>query len=163
MAATIDPADRTQQVWFLVALGLSLVGDVALMLPRDRFIAGLGAFLLAHVAYIGGLIARGVDGAGLAVGFALAGLAIATLGRRIIGSAPADLRPPVAAYVVVISAMMATGIATGEPWIIVGALLFYVSDALIGWTRFVADFRYGRLAVMTTYHLGQAGLVLGLL
>ena len=39
----------------LICVGLlcSLAGDVLLMLPRDRFVAGLGAFLLAHVCYIG--------------------------------------------------------------------------------------------------------------
>ena len=38
----------------LICLGLlcSLVGDVCLMLPQDRFIAGLLSFLLAHLAYI---------------------------------------------------------------------------------------------------------------
>ena len=45
-------ADR--QVWFVVALVFSLVGDVALMLDSDRFVLGLGAFLVAHVAYIVG-------------------------------------------------------------------------------------------------------------
>ena len=41
--------------WFVAALALSLVGDVLLMLPRERFVGGLVAFLLAHLAYIVGL------------------------------------------------------------------------------------------------------------
>jgi len=162
-AVVIDPADRTQQVWFLVALGFSLAGDIALMLPRDRFVAGLSAFLLAHVAYSGGMAARGVEPLGLAVGLALVVLAVTAIGRRIVVGAPPNLRGPVSAYVLVISVMLAVAVGTAEPWIIAGALLFYASDGLIGWTRFVADFRHGRLAVMVTYHLGQAGLVLGLL
>ena len=37
----------------LVALALSLIGDVALLTRRDgRFLVGLAAFLLAHVAYV---------------------------------------------------------------------------------------------------------------
>ena len=36
----------------LAGLALSLLGDVLLMWPRDLFAAGLGAFLLAHFAYI---------------------------------------------------------------------------------------------------------------
>ena len=35
----------------LAGLGLSLVGDVALMIPQG-FLAGLVAFLLAHLAYL---------------------------------------------------------------------------------------------------------------
>ena len=45
---------------------------------------------------------------------------------------------------------------------IAGALLFYLSDACIGWSRFVGDFPQSRMAIITTYHLGQIGLVLGL-
>lgn len=162
-AATLDPADSTQRTWFVVALCFSLVGDIALMLPTDRFIAGLSAFFVAHVAYSVGMVARGVEGPELVVGIGIAIVVILVLGRRIAFSAPGPLRGPVAAYILVISAMVAIAIGTGEPWIIVGALLFYTSDALIGWTRFVDDFEHGRVAVMVTYHLGQAGLVLGLL
>jgi uncharacterized membrane protein YhhN len=45
----------------------------------------------------------------------------------------------------------------------IGAVLFYISDALIGWSRFVKDFAQSRLAIMVTYHLGQMGFVLYLL
>jgi uncharacterized membrane protein YhhN len=162
-AATLDPADDTQRAWFVVALGFSLVGDVALMLPSDRFVAGLAAFLLAHVAYSVGMVVGGIEGPALAIGVGAAIVAIVLLGRRIVGSAPPGLRGPVALYILVISAMVALAMGTGQPWIIAGALLFYTSDALIGWTRFVDDFPHSRVAVMVTYHLGQAGLVLGLL
>ena len=47
--------------------------------------------------------------------------------------------------------------------LVLGALLFYVSDAVLGWTRFVNDFPRSRVVVMTTYHLGQVGLVLALI
>ena len=41
--------------------------------------------------------------------------------------------------------------------------VFYASDATLAWNRFVRPLRHGHLAVMVTYHLGQIGLVLGLL
>ncbi|MGH2728548.1 MAG: lysoplasmalogenase family protein, partial [Actinomycetota bacterium] len=54
-AATIlDPERDAQRALFLVALVLSLAGDVFLMLPRDLFVAGLGSFMLGHIAYIAG-------------------------------------------------------------------------------------------------------------
>ena len=46
---------------------------------------------------------------------------------------------------------------------VAGALLFYASDAVLGWTRFVSDFPRSRVVVMITYHLGQLGLVLALI
>src|SRR5213080_3500470 len=36
----------------LIGLVFSLAGDVFLMLPRARFVAGLTSFLAAHIAYL---------------------------------------------------------------------------------------------------------------
>jgi uncharacterized membrane protein YhhN len=69
---------------------------------------------------------------------------------------------PVTAYVAVISFMLASAFGTRNAFAIVGAGLFYVSDALIAWDRFVKPRPWARLAIMTTYHLGQVGLVLSL-
>ncbi len=37
--------------WILVGLSLSLLGDLLLMLPRDKFITGLVLFCSAHLSY----------------------------------------------------------------------------------------------------------------
>jgi uncharacterized membrane protein YhhN len=66
---------------------------------------------------------------------------------------------PVVAYLVVISAMVVSAFGTAAAWAIVGAFLFYVSDATLAWNRFIEQRRFGPLAVMVTYHLGQIGLV----
>ena len=58
--------------------------------------------------------------------------------------------------------MVVMAFGTSVPAAIVGALLFYASDGILGWNRFVQPLPHGRLAVMTTYHLGQIGLVLAL-
>ena len=41
-----------QRRWVRLGLILSLVGDVALLWPKEGFLPGLVAFLLAHLAYI---------------------------------------------------------------------------------------------------------------
>jgi len=69
---------------------------------------------------------------------------------------------PVAAYITVISTMVACAIGTGSALAIAGACSFYASDALIGWNRFVKSYAWGPVAIMVTYHLAQAGLVLSL-
>src|SRR3990172_5973618 len=43
----------------LAGLVLSLAGDVWLMLPSDRFAAGLASFLLAHLCYVAALAGPG--------------------------------------------------------------------------------------------------------
>lgn len=165
-ALALDPADPAVRAWFVVALVLSLGGDVLLMLPRDLFVPGLAAFLLAHVAYVVGLALAGVTPGAVVVGLAVVGLALVAVGMPLLRGArraEAALVPPVLAYMLVISAMLATAVGTGRVLAIAGAGLFYLSDALIGWGRFVTAHDRGRLAVMVTYHVGQALLVLSLI
>jgi uncharacterized membrane protein YhhN len=81
--------------------------------------------------------------------------------RGVRASAPAVVTP-VVAYLVIISVMVATATGVGNAWAIAGAWLFFASDALIGETRFVRPIPAGRLAIVVTYHLGQALLVLSL-
>ncbi len=166
-AFSIDPWNPRAWAAVLVALACSLVGDVWLMLPGERwFVAGLVSFLLAHLAYVAAFWFAGVSGAALAVGLVVVAVAMATLGRRIVSAMAAgdhpELRRPVMGYIGVISLMVASAIGTGDLLVIVGAGLFYCSDALIAWTRFVRDLDHGRLAVMVTYHLAQVMLVLSL-
>jgi uncharacterized membrane protein YhhN len=162
-ALALDPDDPTVRSWFVVALVLSLAGDVFLMLPGDLFVPGLGSFLLAHAAYIVGLVLSGLEPVGVLVGLGVVAVAFALVGVRIVAgvrrSEPA-LGPPVLVYMGVISAMLVCAIGTGAPLAIAGAVLFYASDALIGWGRFVEARPSGDLAVMVTYHLAQVLLVL---
>jgi uncharacterized membrane protein YhhN len=147
----------------VAALVFSLAGDVLLMLPQDRFVAGLASFLVGHVAYVIGLTRRGgslgTTLAWAAVLAVIAGLVARPILRAIRSTAPA-MTGPVACYMVVISAMVATALATGDVWAAGGAGLFYVSDASIAWDRFVRPWSWARTWIMVTYHLGQAGLVL---
>ena len=165
-ALTLDTPDDAVRVAVVVALVLSLAGDVFLMVPRDLFVAGLASFLAAHVAYVVAMVVLGAAGGGLLVGLVLVGLAIAVLGVRILqGARAADpaLVGPVALYLAVISIMVAAAAGTGMVVVVLGAVSFYVSDAVLGWTRFVTPFRHSRVVVMATYHVGQALLVVGLL
>ena len=165
VALTIDPSSDFARAMLVIGLLLSLVGDVCLMVPTDLFVAGLAAFLVAHVFYVIALIALGVSIGPLIFGIALMGLVAVVIGRRIVqGAASTDaaLAGPVAAYIAVISVMVASAIGTGRFFAIVGALLFGLSDSVLGWTRFIADLPRGRVIVMVTYHLGQIGLVLAL-
>ena len=162
VALALVPDDETQRSWFVVALVLSLAGDVFLMLPRDRFVAGLASFLLGHLAYVAGF------GLGEAwpwiLGVAVVAAAVGTpILRAVLAKGEKELVGPVVAYMTVISVMVACAIGTGDPLAIGGASLFMLSDSLIAWNRFVTPLAWAPVTIMVTYHLAQAGLVLSLL
>ncbi|HUI24936.1 MAG TPA: lysoplasmalogenase [Candidatus Kryptonia bacterium] len=144
----------------VIALVLSLLGDVYLMLPADLFAAGLGSFLLAHVAYIAEF-----DATWLArLAWWLVVLAASyPVARRIVRAIDdPTLRPAVVVYMATIGLMVASALASGSLLAAGGAILFFVSDAIIAWDRFVRKLSWARPAIMVTYHVGQLGLVLAL-
>ncbi len=135
------------------------------MLPAELFVFGLGAFLLAHVAYIVGFAIATLEVGTVGAGVALVAIAAATIGVRIVRavrSRQAALLGPVAIYMTVISGMVVLAFGSAEPLAIAGALLFYSSDTLIAWDRFVGSMRWARPAIMSTYHLAQVALVVSL-
>ena len=103
-------APSAVKAWFVVALVLSLVGDVALLLPEGWFMAGLVAFLLAHLAYVAGMVQLDLHPPWGAI---IVLVAVAVVGRRILGAVRSEYPPlfvPVAIYLVVISAMAIIGL-----------------------------------------------------
>jgi uncharacterized membrane protein YhhN len=167
VAVALDPAHGDVRGWFVAALALSLAGDVFLMLPEDRFVPGLASFLLGHVAYVIGLNLHGGSVGELGLAAIPVGVVAAVLASRILRAVVVgghrELVGPLVAYMVVISAMVTSALASGNVVAAVGASLFFASDALIAETRFVKPHRGARVGIMVTYHLGQAGLVLSLL
>jgi uncharacterized membrane protein YhhN len=162
-AVTLDPTSDAVRAWFVVALVLSLAGDVFLMLPSDAFVAGLSAFLLAHVAYTVGLNLERDGRWWFAIPVVLV---VAFLARRLVvgirRSGQPEMVAPVMAYVLTILVMVASAVASGNPLAAAGALLFMTSDGLIGEHRFVAARTWQPLVIIVTYHVAQALLVLSL-
>ncbi len=164
--ASLDGVDPTAQAWFVVALVFGLAGDVFLLVPDRFFVAGLAAFLVGHLAYVVGFLVQPLEVAGLAAGAVLVGVGLAVVGRRIVAAVRAEepaLFAPVAAYIAVISVMVVAAFGSLVPAAMVGAVLFFASDALIAWSKFVDPQPWMRLGIITTYHVGQLGLVLSLL
>lgn len=167
-ALALHPAYASRRTVFVVALLLSLAGDVFLMLPRDLFAAGLASFLLGHLAYVAGFRMGGASSTAALIAAAIGtAVLVALIGSRVVQGVRAkghgELVGPVVAYMLVLSAMLVTALATLNPLASAGAGLFYCSDAVLAWNRFVQPLRRGPLAVIVTYHLAQALLVLSLL
>lgn len=166
-ALVLDPVTPAMRPWFVAALVLSLAGDVFLMLPAEEtfFVPGLASFLVGHIAYVVGLTQGELSGGRLIIGAVVTFVALLSVGPTIVkGASERDRRlgAPVLAYILTISVMVTFAIGHGAVFGIVGALLFYLSDFCIGWSRFVTEFRHSRLAIMVTYHLAQVGLVVSL-
>lgn len=127
----------------VAALALSVAGDL-LLIPGGRrtFLLGLGSFLLGHVAYAAAFLERGVAAAPAAVAAALLAAVAAVVARWLLPHVDPRMRPPVVAYIVVITAMVAlaagSSIGAGGAEIFVGAGAFYLSDLAVARDRFVA-------------------------
>ncbi len=162
-------------IWFALGLLFSLVGDVFLMLPREQFIPGLVSFLLAHMAYVIGFTRSAPVFNPIALIPALLVSAVSVqMYRRIAAglqsSGHAKLKIPVLVYTIVISLMLFAALLTllRPDWsletallVSAGALMFYISDGILAWNKFVHPLRYGKLSIITTYHIGQILITLG--
>lgn len=149
-------------LWGGLALVFSWLGDVLLQNPGDiGFLIGMGAFGLAHLAYIalylGPLRTRRVPWWGILLAaiwwVALVALLAPTLGGLLI---------PVAIYGLVLGAAAATALGTTR-LVAVGAGVFLVSDTLLGLDRFLPGFSFDGvdLLIMLTYCLGQGLIIAG--
>lgn len=159
--ADLDGWSRT---WLLVALAAGLIGDVLLLPGVDRFVAGLASFLVGHLAYTALAVSIGSSAVWLGVGLALSSVLVTTIGTRIVDAVRSSpLWVPVTAYVVVIGLASALLVGTGSVLLVAGAASFAVSDALLGWGRFVGEPPGGRVAVHVTYQCAQVLLTVGAL
>ena len=146
-----------------IGLALSAVGDVLMELP-GAFLFGLGVFLGAHLAYAAAFLAEARRAALLR---SLPFVTFAVAGWLALRPGVGELAVPVALYVAAIGAMMwraaaAIGVpgrsGTARVAALVGAVLFAVSDLLIGLDRFRAPIPHGKVAILTLYWLGQLGI-----
>lgn len=176
-AAQGKPLWQGPLTWFFLAALFSLLGDVFLMLSAGFFLAGLGAFMAAHLAYIAGLNTSLPPLAPLGVGLVLVGGLVAGVYSHLragLMSRPGGRRlaPAVLVYSLILGAMLLSAVLTlfRPEWekpaaalAGIGGILFLSSDTLLGWDRFVRPVRNGRLWVMVTYHLAQFALAGGAL
>lgn len=158
-------------LWLLVAVVFGALGDLALLgdAPLGRFRLGVIAFFVGHAAYVAAFVSLGLPSpswSGVSIGVLLL-LLWAT--RRLLPTAlqvdGVGLAVPLAAYSLMIGAMLVTGWLTGSGLIAAGATIFALSDTQLGrqltWRRFRQPSGGALLSVMVTYYLGQALLIAG--
>jgi uncharacterized membrane protein YhhN len=150
-----------------IALGLvlSALGDLLLEFPGG-FVFGLGAFLLAHLAYTAAFL---VDTRAPRLARALPFVAYGAAYLAFISHGLGTMALPVTAYVLAIVGMLwraaacvgdsARGARLARLGL-AGALLFAASDSLIGLDRFHAPIAGVRAPIILSYWAGQLGLAL---
>lgn len=143
----------------LLSLGLllSVLGDVLLAPYFDVFIAGLIAFLLAHVAYIFAFVQRDkrwhvLPGLyTLPVGAVLLYVLWENLGQMVL---------PVIIYMLVILTMLWRAVVQRNHsryaiWAALGALSFVFSDSVLSYNKFVEPVAASRWLIMVSYWAAQ--------
>lgn len=164
LAAWLLPTETRSDRLIVTGLLISALGDLLLEWSPALFIAGLGAFFTAHLAYIGAFGSRSRRAAlHLALPFAVFGTVTYLWLLPRLGS----MTVPVLAYVVVICVMMWRASALlAEPQLArrgawsaaLGAGSFGISDTLVAWNRFVEPVLALQILLMLLYWAGQWGI-----
>lgn len=152
-------------IWIACALVLSWVGDALLLSDRmPLFLSGIGAFLLAHVAYAIGFASTPVSMPWLLAGIALMAMVGGVTLKWLWPHLDRFFRAAVGLYVLALAAMCALALssaaAVGLPSIAVGALAFAASDISVARDRFVAPGVLNRVWGLPLYYLAQVLLAL---
>lgn len=167
--------------WLWMGMWFGLGGDIFLMIRgKDLFVAGLGSFLVMQILYIVAF-SKTLTPEGekdlrstwwrRALPFAIYGLSfLAILYQPIAGNtASKGLWVPVVAYSICLCSMgVAAAFRKGSvnngsySWVLVGAVLFILSDSTIALNKFLQHFEAASLLVMTTYAAAQWLIVWGI-
>ncbi len=159
---------QSPQKALLAALGLSWLGDVALLFEQRHalfFVLGLGAFLSAHVVYI--WIFMRQRSRPVAYFYLMLPMVLGYVAALLYYLLPAagDLQIPVLLYAAVLMCMLLATLYRKQAsrWIVAGALLFVLSDSLLAINKFVFDIPFAQAWIMMSYLAAQYALVRGLL
>ena len=162
-------------LWFGVGILFSMAGDIFLLFIDRFFIFGLISFLLAHIAYLVGFNLPFPETLGtwaIAISI-IVGLSAVRLLRRIVDGVRVNqprLVVPVIIYSAVITLMLLSALLTlfrpewsSTPAYLVsfGAFMFYFSDVILAWNRFVAPIKNSRVLNIGAYHLAQVMIIVG--
>ncbi len=160
LSLALYPWRSKYQKIIAIAFVFSAIGDLVLQLPGDKFVLGLGSFLIAHLFYIFAFVQRSrrfaVEGLMFAV---ILGIAIFLVIRRNLG----QMLLPVVVYMLVILTMLwrsfaQIGADKFAKFAFYGAILFVMSDSVIAINRFCCHVSFAQALIMLLYWSGQ-GLI----
>jgi uncharacterized membrane protein YhhN len=170
---TAGTTDTKQRNRVLLGVFFSFLGDVFLMVSGG-FIFGLAAFLIAHIFYISafylnndGFITQKKDRWAAIAGILAYGVVFLS---SVLPKVDSALVIPVAAYGLTILTMLLMALNRWKSvsqetfqWVLLGAILFVISDSVLAINKFVQPVPMSGIAIMLTYAAGQFFIVNGVL
>lgn len=140
--------------WLTIGLFFCTLGDATL----QWFLVGLTFFLCGHIFYIIAFLSIKVIPPSkwamlllLTYGIVLAAWIIGNVFR----SGNTILSVAIIFYIAVILTMVWAALQTNISTILMGALLFLLSDSILALNMFVTDIQYSTLLIMSTYYIAQ--------
>jgi uncharacterized membrane protein YhhN len=160
LALAVDATGSGYGRWLLGGLLCCMAGDLLLMAENQRcFLAGLVAFLCGHLLYAGAFLHLPSSVSGLAITSLPVLVLLVGSSRWLLPHLDGNMKLPVLAYIVVISAMLlCAGLAAGQPGavlIIGGAWGFAISDLSVARQQFVHANRVNKTWGTPLYFLSQ--------
>jgi len=162
---------KTRQL-MIFALCFSLIGDVLIIfddISINYFLAGLVSFLLAHIMYVFVFLKKRNHSI-KPIAFIIILLVYAFGLFYLLKDGLGDMLFPVIVYVVAILTMAITaslrkGNVSNFSYnlVLIGALLFMISDSFIALNKFYTSVPYEHIIIMSTYALAQYCIVIGVL
>lgn len=155
----------------LAALGLSLIADAVLMTEAaDLFTHGLIFFLGTHILYnivfASGYTFLMTD---ILSGMILIALMVFLIYKFRKSGNMGKMLVPVIVYVTALSLIVFFSVNgymrnhdISHAMMMLGSILFYISDAILGWNQFVKYFRFGTFYIWLFYAPGQFLIALSL-
>lgn len=161
--AWLERQSTNKPIALLIALMFSLGGDILLNLSfANSFVYGLGSFLIAQLIYVY------VFAPWHSKRWPLALLLLVMLESEtiwLITKIDDLLVTPVTAYMLAISAMLMSAVLSKSfhRMIVIGAILFVISDSFIAINKFITPLDHKHLLIMSTYYAAQALILFGLI
>jgi len=154
---------------YLIIAGLvfSLLGDIFLMLLNDKFVQGLASFLVAHIFYI--IAFSSGFGPFLEFGYLIPAIIYASVFLWILLPKTGKMKIPVMVYAIVLMVFLWQALGRfyylgnqASLYIIIGAVLFVISDTILAYARFVKDFNLSPTLIHVTYWGAQVFIALSI-
>jgi uncharacterized membrane protein YhhN len=166
LLAQTNSINSNLKAWIMLALFFSWAGDILLLFEEKNslfFLLGLSAFFIAQVFYIiffhNIRMREFIRGNAL---FLLLVIVYYSILVTVLSPYLGNMKLPVRIYGVVLSFMLMLAMHTmlgknkkAALWMMLGAMLFVISDSLLAFDKFVAAFNYAGIIIMLTYGFAQ--------
>lgn len=151
-----NTSTKNYKTILLIGLFACALGDA---LIEFSFVLGLFSFLIGHLFYIGAfskLRKFSVSSVLFIMLIIIYGIILGyNLTDALTRGDQSQLILPVICYILVISTMGATASMSQNPFVIIGSILFIISDSILAWSRFIGPLYFDSEIIMLTYYGAQ--------